>query len=200
MTNRRLKIPLQIKQQVLHEAGYKCGNPTCRSILTLDIHHLDYVSEGGDNSPSNLLALCPNCHSLHHKGHIPLESLRTWKILLLSLNEAFDKRSINILLALDKVDSIIVSGDGLLDCASLIASGIVKVEWRGGSEYSLFGEGLFFSDTDKKNPIKDTIKDGQYWIELSEKGHLLVSAWKQGDQKSAVNAIPIGKNKTKNES
>ena len=197
MTNRRLKIPLQIKQQVLHEAGYKCGNPTCRSILTLDIHHLDYVSEGGDNSPSNLLALCPNCHSLHHKGHIPLESLRTWKILLLSLNEAFDKRSINILLALDKVDSIIVSGDGLLDCASLIASGIVKVEWRGGSG-GLFGGGLFSSD--KKNPIKDTIEDGQYWIELSEKGHLLVSAWKQGDQKGAVNAIADGKNKATKES
>jgi len=181
MTTKRQKIPLQIKQQVLHEGGYKCGNPTCRSILTLDIHHLEYVSEGGDNNPSNLLALCPNCHSLHHKGHIPLQSLRTWKTLLLSLNEAFDKRSINILLALDKVDNIVVSGDGLLDCASLIASGIINVEWRGG------GAGLFSSD--KRNPIIDTISDGQYWIELSEKGYLLVSAWKRGDQKGAVNAM-----------
>jgi hypothetical protein len=137
----------------------------------------------------HLIALCPNCHSLHHKGHIPKESMRSWKMLLLSLNEGLDRRSIDIMLALDKVDNILVSGDGLLDCSSLIASEIVKVEWRGGGG-GLFGGIDIFSNS-KRNPVKDTIEDGQYWIELSKKGRSLVSAWKRGDQKGAVNALSM---------
>lgn len=192
MISPRQKIPLSTKQQVLHEGGYKCANPTCRSILTLDIHHLDYVSEGGDNSPSNLLALCPNCHSLHHKGYIPIISLRTWKMLLLSLNEAFDKHSINILLALDKVRNVIISGEGLLNCASLIASGLINVKWLGGDRNNSSLQYLGMLPAHDNNPVKDTIKEGQYSIELSQKGHLLVSAWKNGDQAKAVSAMNVG--------
>jgi 5-methylcytosine-specific restriction endonuclease McrA len=88
----RTKIPSDIRQLVLHEAGYHCANPNCRTVLTLDIHHIEYVSQEGSNEPSNLLPLCPNCHALHHSGVISLNSVRTWKMLLLALNEAFDKR------------------------------------------------------------------------------------------------------------
>ena len=45
------------------EAGYKCGNPTCRNVITLELHHIEYVSDGGGDDPSNLLVLCPYCHS-----------------------------------------------------------------------------------------------------------------------------------------
>ncbi|MCP5450830.1 MAG: HNH endonuclease, partial [Gammaproteobacteria bacterium] len=75
MATKRKPIKVDIKHQVLHESGYKCSNPVCRTILTLDIHHLEYVSKNGDNTPDNLLALCPNCHALHHKGIIPDNSL-----------------------------------------------------------------------------------------------------------------------------
>jgi len=50
----------------LHESGYRCGNPVCRTILTLDIHHLTRI-EGGPNTAENLLPLCPNCHAQHHQ-------------------------------------------------------------------------------------------------------------------------------------
>lgn len=173
MTNKRKQIPIEIRRQVLHEAGFKCANPTCRTILTLDVHHLDYVSEGGSNQPANLLALCPNCHTLHHKGQIPKESLRSWKMLLLSMNEGFDRRSIDLLLALGKVDYLMVSGEGVLDCAALIAADLVKVDTssRGG----LFSSGGSY--------------DEKYWVELSEKGRLLVAAWKRGDQEGAVTGV-----------
>jgi hypothetical protein len=73
--------------------------------------------------PNNLLALCPNCHSLHHKGVVPATSHRAWKRILLALNEAFDQRVIDILLALHKfVDGLILSGDGAPTCAALVAS------------------------------------------------------------------------------
>ena len=72
----RRAVALATQRLVLHEAGYKCANPTiCRGILTLDIHRLEYVSENGSNKPENFLALCPNCHALHHHESIPTESL-----------------------------------------------------------------------------------------------------------------------------
>jgi HNH endonuclease len=164
MTKKRKSIPIEVRKLVLHESGYKCANPACRSILTLDIHHLDYVSEGGSDNADNLLPLCPNCHSLHHQDHIPIESLRAWKMLLLSLNEGFDRKSIDVLLALDKLGWVFVSGDGALDCAVLIASGLVehKVHNPGGNMRFI------------------------YEISLSEKGRFLVDAWKQGNQEAVV--------------
>lgn len=173
MSNKRRPITREIRQQVLHEAGYKCANPACRIILTIDVHHLDYVSEGGSNQPANLIALCPNCHSLHHKGHIPKESLRSWKMLLISLNEVLDKHSIDLLLALDKVDHLMVSGGGVLECAALIAADFVEIEKD--SKGGLFEGGGQYEE--------------KYWIELSEKGRSLVAAWKRGDQEGAVTGV-----------
>lgn len=101
-TKRRKSLHVDTRQIILHEAGYKCANPTCRHILTLDVHHLDRVSDGGPDDPANLVALCPNCHALHHRGEIPATSLRAWKMLLLAMNEAFDARTVDLLLAIAK--------------------------------------------------------------------------------------------------
>jgi hypothetical protein len=174
---RRKAIPVPTKLAVLHEAGYKCSNPACRTVLTLDIHHLDYVKDGGGNTVENLLALCPNCHSLHHQSHIPRESLRAWKMLLLALNEGFDKRSVDVLLALDELKGIMLWGDGLLGCAALIASGLVTVEKK---HEVVDRNGLFGSY------IEHRIQ--KYWVELSAKGQLFIEAWKRGDQNAAVQA------------
>jgi hypothetical protein len=165
MTKKRKSLPIETRKLVLHEAGYKCANPACRNILTLDIHHMEYVSEGGSDSPDNLLAVCPNCHALHHQGHIPVESLRAWKMLLLSLNEGFDRKSIDLLLALHKMGRVFVSGDGAMDCAALIASELVEhtVHNPGGNMRFI------------------------YELKLSQKGLLMIEAWKRGNQEGAVN-------------
>jgi len=41
-----------------------CGE----SGLTLDIHHARPLADGGNNEPSNLRLLCPNCHRREHDG------------------------------------------------------------------------------------------------------------------------------------
>ena len=160
---RRKSLPVDVKRTVLHEAGYKCGNPVCRTILTLDIHHLIPVSRAGEDQAHNLLALCPNCHALHHQGNIPEESLRTWKMLLLALNEALDRKSIDLLLALDIVGTVFVGGEGVLECASLIASGLVKHD-----QYNVAG------------PIP------AYAVSLTAKGRIMVAGWKSGSQSAAL--------------
>lgn len=159
----RKKIPADCRQLVLHEAGYRCANPTCRTILTLDIHHLEYVSDDGGNDPANLLPLCPNCHGLHHSGVIPRESIRAWKMLLLALNEAFDKRQIELLLMLDKVKALWISADTVVSFAGLLASGMVCLY-----------EGNVFV------PITG------YHVTLTRKGQGFVSGWKSGNQEAAL--------------
>lgn len=176
-------MPPATRMLVLHESGYKCSNPACRMVLTLDIHHIEYVAEGGTDSQDNLLALCPNCHSLHHKGHIPRESLRAWKVLLLALNEGFDRRSVDTLLALDVLGGVMVWGDGLLTCASLVASGLVEVNEK---DEIVETNGFF-------GPGK-TQQVAKYWVELSAKGHAFVKAWKRGDQDAAVRASDAAMN------
>ncbi len=37
----------------------------CHPIM--HVHHVKPVSKGGDGYPSNLIALCPNCHATIHK-------------------------------------------------------------------------------------------------------------------------------------
>ncbi len=167
MANNRKAIPADARRLVLHEAGYKCANPACRTILTLDIHHLEYVAVGGGDTADNLLPLCPDCHTLHHQGFIPAESVRAWKMLLLALNEALDRHSVELLLLLERVKQHFVSGDGVLQFASLIAAGLV--EW-GGSE---------------RTPDKSFY----HMVELTEKGKQFVAGWKKGDQQAALSGL-----------
>lgn len=178
---RRKTLPVATRTLVLHECGYKCSNPTCRMVLTLDIHHIEYVSNGGNDTPENLVALCPNCHALHHKGHIPQVSLRAWKFLLLALNEAFDQKSVDILLALDRLNGLMIWGDGLIACASLVASDLIRVHEQTEMVETTSGSSIFFSSvTTKENRVS------RYWIELSTKGHTFLDGWKRGDQNIAI--------------
>jgi hypothetical protein len=77
-----------------------CGNPAYRNVITPELHHIVYVSEGGGDDPSNLLVLCPYHHAIHHAGHISVEVIRMWKGLLIALNHAFSKESMDLLLFL----------------------------------------------------------------------------------------------------
>ncbi len=169
-TNRKT-LPTGTISLVLHECGYKCGNPACRGIITLDIHHIVRVADGGGNVVDNLLALCPNCHALHHTGEIPIESIRTWKMLLLSLNEGFDRASVNMLLALHKLGGIRVTPDALLTASALVASDLIETTFD--------------------PPANPRYQGQNYQLKLSTKGRLLVEGWKAGDQKKALSSSVV---------
>ena len=172
MSRPRRALALDVRRLVLHESGYKCGNPACRSILTLDIHHVVRVSEGGPDSADNLLALCPNCHALHHRGEIPIDSIRAWKMLLLTINEAFDRKTLDLLSTLSRVGLVYVTGDGLLSCAALVAGGLV--------EATQWGQASFQYRYGWQTP--------KYQLRVTERGRRLLSAWRSGDQAGAIAA------------
>jgi len=157
----RQATPQDVRRRVLTEAGYRCAVPTCRNILAIDLHHIEEVADGGGNDPSNLLALCPTCHALYTRGVITTESIRAWKITLVSLSEAFDRGSVDDLLFLRDLQpqSLAISGDGVLKFSRLIAAGLAQ-----------------FILMMQNGPII------LYEVHLSPKGIQLVDAWKSGDR------------------
>lgn len=158
----RTKIPLNTKTIVLTEAGYRCAVPRCRNILALDMHHMYQVANGGGDSPSNLIALCSYCHDMYHRGNIPTEAIYAWKSMLIAISRAFDLDAVDRLLFLEPLekDFLIVSGDGLLHFSRLIAAGLANVELNGDNN------GLLVT----------------YAINISQKGKMLISAWRDGDR------------------
>ena len=170
----RNKIPLRVKHQLLMEAGYRCGNPKCPAVIMLHLHHIQYVSESGSDDPSNLLVLCPYCHEMHHAGHIPVEAIRLWKGLLLALNQAFDRKGMELLRFLYETRTnstpLWYSADGVLQFASLLAAGLVQL-----------GEQI--------TAIPWQLPESRHRVLLSERGTLLIEAWMAGDEKRYLELI-----------
>jgi HNH endonuclease len=171
------KLPKKTRVDVLTEAGFRCAVPTCRGILAMDLHHITEVSKGGGNTPANLIALCPNCHRLYHNGIITQDAIYTYKAMLVALSHAFDREAIDLLLFLDKIPAqhqnyLIVSGDGLLKFASLMAADLVKCS-------KIQQDGW-------KQAIGAVVT---YVVELNEKGRLIVAAWRDGDRNAVAKAL-----------
>lgn len=166
----RKKLPIPVRHQLLMEAGYKCGNPACRNVITLELHHIEYVCAGGGDETSNLLVLCPYCHSLHHAGHIPVEAIRLWKGLLVALNQAFDRQGMDLILYLHhtKTNQLWYSADGVLKFAGLIGAGLVEIA-ETDMIFKAPNEGKMFRQTSHK-------------LALTHRGTLFVEAWLLGKE------------------
>jgi hypothetical protein len=158
----REKLPLETKTLVLTEGGYRCAVPTCRNILALDMHHIWEVEYGGGDSPANLVALCPMCHNLYHRGTIQPESIYLYKAMLVAISRAFDLEAVDRLLFLRecKEDFLVVSGDGLLHFARIIAAGMASMKQKANNNWQIV----------------------TYAINISPKGKQLIDAWRSGDR------------------
>lgn len=65
----RARKAIKLRYEVLERDGFKCrddGRSPDRHGVTLQIHHLQFVSQGGDNSMENLITLCSDCHAGRH--------------------------------------------------------------------------------------------------------------------------------------
>lgn len=173
---KKIKLPLHIKHQLLMEAGYKCGNPACHTVITLQIHHIQYVSEKGGNDPSNLLVLCPNCHSMHHEGLIPVQAISLWKGLLVALNQCFDRQGKDMLLFLYKTQNIQIrlSGDGVLAYAGLIGANLVEITQ---------------TDISYRSADMRTFVQTSHKLALTQKGILLVESWLTGNEEQFLKLV-----------
>jgi hypothetical protein len=158
----REKLKAATRVGVLTESGYRCAVPTCRGILAMDMHHIYEVSAGGGDDLSNLIALCPTCHALYHRGTISPESIYTFKAMLVAISRAFDLDAVDRLLFLSPLekDFLIVPGDGVLHFSRLIAANLVDVEQKANNNFQIV----------------------TYAINITERGKQLIDAWRDGDR------------------
>ena len=64
----RPNVPAELKRRILCEAGHRCAIHKCREIIEVDIHHIVPWSQCKEHRYENLIALCPNCHTLADRG------------------------------------------------------------------------------------------------------------------------------------
>ena len=76
VTTKRLKRSDHVAAVVKQMADFKCEVDTCSyqgfeksdGDQYIEIHHLDQLSDGGEDSIDNAVAVCPNCHRMLHFG------------------------------------------------------------------------------------------------------------------------------------
>lgn len=158
----RKRLPVQTRELLLTECGYRCAVPRCGNILALDMHHIWEVQAGGSDDPSNLIALCAYHHDMYHRGHITSDSIYTYKAMLVAISRAFDIDAVDRLMFLHgcNKDFLVVSGDGLLHFGRLIAAGLATAELKANNNWQIV----------------------TYSVNLSDKGRLIIEAWRQGDR------------------
>lgn len=64
------------KAYVLDRDGYECQNPKCKckdKHPRLQVHHIEFRSNGGSDEPENLITLCTECHDDLHDGLFELK-------------------------------------------------------------------------------------------------------------------------------
>jgi hypothetical protein len=67
-----------VKAYVLHRDGYKCqGGRKVKHDPRLHVHHKTFRSNGGTDTPDNLITLCSTCHDALHAGEFTLKAKRS---------------------------------------------------------------------------------------------------------------------------
>lgn len=68
---------LAARQAVLYRSEGDCENPRCsgdiqdtskRGLPLLEVDHIHDLADGGPDFPTNMIALCPNCHTIKTHG------------------------------------------------------------------------------------------------------------------------------------
>ena len=79
VTTRVYKRSPYVVAEVLLRANGKCQSCRCDAPFLkedgtpfLEVHHIEWLSKGGEDSVENSIALCPNCHRQAHYGVLEL--------------------------------------------------------------------------------------------------------------------------------
>jgi len=75
---KRKMISQELKQSLLKESDFKCS--VCGAQNFLELHHIQPISLGGENSPDNLIVLCPTCHMAVDRANINSDLLKRIKL------------------------------------------------------------------------------------------------------------------------
>ena len=145
------------------EAGYRCAIPTCRFPITENAHIVSWA-DSKNHSYENLIALCPNCHTLFDSGKIDRRAMIAYKKKLMFLNDVYSRFELDVLDYLKTHKRALILGELLIK--RLLEEGIVV------HEEDLMVQG--FGDGE------DIL--GIFSVVLTDKGRRLLEDWSKVDE------------------
>lgn len=74
----RPPIPAELERRIKLQSGHRCAVTGCDHI-DIEIHHIVPWAACREHEFENLIALCPNCHTMAHNGKIDRKSLFAYK-------------------------------------------------------------------------------------------------------------------------
>src|SRR3989338_11376739 len=121
----RPAIATEVKRRILMEAGYRCAIPTCRFPITENAHIVSWA-DSKNHSYENLIALCPNCHTLFDSGKIDRRAMIAYKKKLMFLNDVYSRFELDVFDYLKTHKRALILGELLIK--RLLEEGIVVHE------------------------------------------------------------------------
>ena len=158
----RPAIPTEVKRRILMESGYRCAVPTCRFPITEKAHIISWA-ESQDHSYENLIALCPNCHTMYDKGTIERAAIIAYKKKLMFLNDVYSRFELDVLDYMKQHKRALIPGE--LFIKRLLDEELVELE----DEIMIQGFGV----------DEDIL--GIFSIVLTDKGRRLLDDWSRVD-------------------
>jgi hypothetical protein len=76
-TRSRQTIPPATRRHVMRRDHKRCVVPGCKNHRFLDVHHLDFLAEGGGHEPGRLAVLCGAHHRAVHAGALHVDGSAT---------------------------------------------------------------------------------------------------------------------------
>ena len=145
------------------EAGYRCAIPACRFPITENAHIVSWA-DSKKHSYENLIALCPNCHTLFDSGKIDRAAIIAYKKKLMFLNDVYSRFELDVLDHLKSHKRALIPGELLIK--RLLEEKIVVHEE--GILVHGFGNG------------EDML--GIFPVVLTDKGKRLLEDWSKVDE------------------
>jgi len=159
----RIHLPKELERLIKTESGHRCAIPTCKQ-YPVEIAHIISYAQVKEHKFSNLIALCPTCHTRYDNHEIDLKAMFIYKSNLAIINSRFTELELTLLENLNKKSPLPISGAMMWLFQRLVFEDIIMIVSESGIEFS-----------DDFGDIESHL-----WVELTAKGNNVVSRWLEG--------------------
>jgi hypothetical protein len=163
-------IPIEIQRLVLLEAGHACAIPTCQFPAT-EFAHIVPFAEVKRHELSNIIALCPNHHTLYdQKKMIDRKAMLAYKLQLQFLNRRYTRYELRILMLLAAKPFVLATGE--IEVLGLLRDGLISNARTFETQSMVMSEAgqVVFQDVFVQS----------FAARLTPKGQTLIETWKAG--------------------
>lgn len=162
-------IPIDVRREVLIEAGHMCAIPTCQYPAT-QFAHIEEFSRVKEHRAENIIALCPNHHDQYdNKKNIDKQCMRIYKQKLQLLNKRYTKYEMRLLALL--AEKPIVVADSEIQTMGLLKDGLII------NKRTFMSQNVGLKNNAGEQVFQDKFVQ-LYAAELTEKGKLFIRNWK----------------------